>query len=203
MLLHRYLETLLGSKTKIKILRSLNKNREKEFTIRELADFIQISHTGVRKALEDLYEMNVVKLKVSGRNHIITLNEESYLIYLIKILFEQEENTIKELGTDIHEHLCTQPSVKSIKVFGSVAAGQEHNRSDIDLLIITNDPAEVENPLTELQILCSKKYGNPISPYILTLEQEKHPSNQSLHEEIQKKHITICDNNSDNRGKNT
>lgn len=36
---HYYLETLFGSKVKIKVLRTLWKYKEKEFTIRELAKF--------------------------------------------------------------------------------------------------------------------------------------------------------------------
>jgi len=195
LLLHRYLETLLGSKTKIKILRTLNKHKEKEFTTRELAGYIQISHTGVRKALQDLYEMNAVTLKAAGRNHIITLNQKSHITNLLAHLFEYEENTIKELETDIKLSLCTQPFIDTVKIFGSVATGQEELRSDIDLLIITNNREKTEDSLTELQILCNNKYGNPITPYILNPEEETHPSNQRLRKEIEEKNIPICNKN--------
>ncbi len=195
MLLHRYLETLLGSKTKIKILRTLNKHKEKEFTTRELADYIQISHTGVRKALQDLYEMNAVTLKAAGRNHIIILNKESHLTNLLESLFEYEENTIEELETDIRSHLCGQPFIESAKIFGSVAAGEEQPRSDIDLYIVTNNREKSEEALTELQILCNNKYGNPLTPYILTPMEENNPRTQLLQKEIQKKNIPICTKN--------
>jgi predicted transcriptional regulator len=53
-LFHNYIETLFGSKVKVKVLRTLWRFKEKEFTIRELAKFLGISHTGVKKALDDL-----------------------------------------------------------------------------------------------------------------------------------------------------
>ncbi|MFH2110722.1 MAG: nucleotidyltransferase domain-containing protein [Candidatus Bathyarchaeota archaeon] len=190
MLLHRYLETLLGSKTKIKILRTLHRHEGKEFTIRELSNFINTSHTGVQKALQDLYEMNAVTLKAVGRSHTVSLKEESHLTPILTSLFNYEEETIRELQKDIRKHLCHEPTIKQVKIFGSVARGQEEPRSDIDLLIITSDREKTEEILTGLQILCNNKYGNPIIPHIIA-EDEK--SSQSLIEEIQDKHITICE----------
>ena len=192
-LLHRYLETLLGSKTKIKILRTLRRHKGKEFTIRELSDFIDTSHTGVRKALQDLYEMNAVTLKAAGRSHTVSFNEESHLTPILTTLFNYEEETIQELQKDIKKHLCPQPIIESVKIFGSVARGQEEPRSDIDLLIITSDRKKAEEIVTELQILCNNKYGNPITPHMLTPEEGCSPENQHLIEEIQNKNITICE----------
>jgi hypothetical protein len=42
MLFHNYIETLFGSKVKVKALRTLWRFKEKEFTIRELAKFLGI-----------------------------------------------------------------------------------------------------------------------------------------------------------------
>jgi len=39
---------------KIKVLRVLWKYREKEFTIRELVKFLGMSHTDIRKVLDEL-----------------------------------------------------------------------------------------------------------------------------------------------------
>jgi len=192
-LLHRYLETLLGSKTKIKIFRTLYRHKGKEFTIRELSDFISTSHTGVRKALQDLYDMNIVTLKTVGRSHTVSFNEESHIMPLLASLFNFEEETIQELQKDIKKHLCYQPIIESVKIFGSIARGQEEPRSDIDLLIITSDKDKVEEILTDLQILCNNKYGNPIMPHIITTEEELSQTNPKLMEEMQIKHITICE----------
>ena len=190
MLLHRYLETLLGSKTKIKILRTLHRYKGKEYTIRELSNHINTSHTGVNKALQDLYEMNAVTLKTAGRSHTISLKEESHLTPILATLFNYEEETIKELQKDIQKHLCHEPTIKSVKIFGSVATGQEQPGSDIDLLITSSDTEKTWEIITTLQIHCNNKYGNPIMPHIIAENQK---SSQELVEEIQNKHITICE----------
>ena len=106
MLLHNYLETLLGSRTKIKILRTLHRHRGKEFTIRELADFIGASHTGVRKTLNDLYEMNVITLKAVGNSHTVGINDFSHLLALLDAVFEYEEETLSHLKESIRGSLC-------------------------------------------------------------------------------------------------
>lgn len=194
-LLHKYMETLLGTKTKIKILRTLHRHRGKEFTIRELSDYTHLSHTGVRKALQDLYDMNAVTLTAQGRNHVIYLNQESHLTPLLSYLFDYEENTIQELREDIKQHLCPLPAIESAKIFGSIATGREEPRSDIDLLVITSEKEKTEETLTELQIHCSNKYGNLINPYMLTPEEEENINNQQLVKEIRENNIPICSKN--------
>src|SRR3990170_531426 len=91
MLYHNYLEMLLGSKVKVKILRALHRHSGKEFTVRELADFIGVSHTGVHKALDDLYGMNAVRIRVIGRSHTVAFNVESYAGGLVDVMFRMED----------------------------------------------------------------------------------------------------------------
>ena len=189
MLLHKYLETLMGSKTKIKILRTLTKHRGKEYTIRELANSINTSHTGVNKALQDLYEMNIINIKTTGRAHAIQLNEKSILTPTLTHLFQSETQTIQELQNDIKQHLCNKPTTKSVKIYGSIAKATEKPRSDIDLLIISTNPEKTEEHITDLQIHCNQKYGNPITPHIITPQQTQQ---NKLLKEIEKNHIKIC-----------
>ncbi len=191
MLLHKYLEKLLGSKAKVKILRALQRHRGKEFTVRELADYINISHTGVHKALIDLYDMNVITLKSVGKSHTVTLNEESHTRDLLEYLFKFEEETLRALQSLINNYLCSQPNISSAAIFGSVARGEEEPRSDIDLLILSNDREKAEVAVSELQVEVSRKFGNPLTTYIITreeLEGRKIP----LMKEIQEQHIMIC-----------
>jgi len=59
MLFNNYLEMFLRSKLKVSVLRTLWKHMEKEFTIRELAGFLGISHTGVRRVLREIWEFDL------------------------------------------------------------------------------------------------------------------------------------------------
>ena len=197
MLLHQYLEALLGSRTKIKILRTLHRHRGKEFTIRELADFIGVSHTGVRKTLKDLYEMNVITLKAIGKSHTVSMNSSSHLLPLMDAIFAYEEETLSHLEKSIKEGLCGEDYIKRVLLFGSVARMEEEPRSDIDLLILTDDKERIEETVSQLQSEISRRFGNPIAPHILTPGEAKEPSRAPLMREINEQCITVCDRQGD------
>lgn len=190
MLYQNYLEVLLGSRVKVKILRTLCRHRGKEFTIRELADFLNVSHTGVRKALSDLYKMNVVRIRVIGKSHAVTVNSESYAAGLVDKMFKMEGETLSELVKLIAEKLG-DPTITSALIFGSVARGEEESLSDIDLFILTEDKEKVEGAVSELQREVSNRFGNAISPYILSEEDLADEDKLQILEEIRKKHIVV------------
>ncbi len=193
MLLHNYLETLLGSRTKIKILRTLHRHRGKEFTIRELADFIGASHTGVRKTLNDLYEMNVITLKAVGNSHTVGINDFSHLLALLDAVFEYEEETLSHLKESIRGSLCGKDYIKLVLIFGSVARMEEDPRSDVDILILTDDRERAEDTVSELQSELSRRFGNPLAPYILTPSELKELEDAPLMKEINRRSIVVCD----------
>ena len=190
MLYHDYIETLLGSKVKVKILRTLNKLSGKEFTTRELASHIKVSHTGVRKALNDLYEMNAIKIKVIGKSHTVSLNGESYAASLIDKLFQAEAATLSELAKLLGKSL-RDSSIASAAIFGSIARGEEEALSDIDLLIIAEDKERAETVVSEAQHTVAERFGNPIAPYILTEAEFADESRIHILREIKKKNIPV------------
>ena len=190
MLYQNYLEVLLGSRVKVKILRTLCRHRGKEFTIRELADFLNVSHTGVRKALSDLYKMNAVRIRVIGKSHAVTVNTESYAAGLVDKMFKIEGETLSELVKLVAEKLG-DPSITSALIFGSVARGEEEPLSDVDLFILTEDKEKAEGAVSELQREVSNRFGNAISPYILSEEDLADEDKLQILEEIRNKHIVV------------
>jgi len=185
---HNYLEILLGSKVKVTVLRTLWKFKEKEFTIRELAQFLEISHTGVRKALRDFEKMNVLTIRTIGRSYVFKLNTKSYGYSIIEKLFEMEENTLLEIKKTLNKGLGV-PSVISVALFGSIAQGKETPLSDIDLLIVTQKKENVEGIVAELQRDVSERFGNSISAYYveeanLQKKRKEPPIKQALQNHI-------------------
>jgi predicted nucleotidyltransferase len=190
MLYRNYLEMLLGSRVKVKVLRTLCRHRGKEFTIRELAEFLNVSHMGVRKALNDLYKMNAIRIRVIGKSHTIALNAESYAGELADKVFRTEEETLGELVKLLKKGL-SDPAITSALIFGSVARGEEDPLSDIDLFILTKDKEKAEVAISELQREVSNRFGNAISPYILSQGQLADKDKSQILEEIRKKHIVV------------
>ena len=191
MLFHDYIENLLGSKVKIKVLRTLWKFKEKEFTIRELAKFLEISHTGVKKVLDELEKMNIITIRTFGRSYAFKLNANSYAASIVKAIFETEEKTLSELKKMLRKKLDV-PEIISAALFGSIVQGKEAPRSDIDLLIVTQEREKVEGIVTELQKRVAEKFGNSISPYFVVEEDLRKKRDVPPIKQVLENHILIC-----------
>ena len=188
MLFNNYLETLLGSKVKVKILRALFRFQTKTFTSRELASNIKVSHTAVLKSLGDLQGMNIIKIESHGTSNLITLNKDSHLTADLSMLFSSEVETLRHLKDELRK---TTPQAKSIVLFGSVAAKEEKLNSDIDVLIITNDKDKTADMIAKKQEEFSKKFGSAISAYIMTENEFNRKRNTDLVKSVLENHIMI------------
>lgn len=191
MRLHAYLETLLGSQVKIKVLRTLWRYNEKEFTIRELGKFLGISHTGIKKVLNELEKTNVIKMRTIGKSYAFKLNTNSYAASIVEKVFSMEERTLSELRELIKRKL-EFPFVISAALFGSIVEGGETPRSDIDLLIVTNQRGKVEEMIAKLQKDVSERFGNPISTYYINEEDLQKKREEPPIKQAMQNHILIC-----------
>ena len=189
MIYHNYLETLLGSKLKIKVIRTLYRFKERSFTLRELSKFSNITHQGLLKVLEDLSGMNLVKLERISKSTLIKLNRNSFLLNVLKI-YDIENNTLNELVKTIKKHYINKDSFNTVALFGSIVKNEERFNSDIDLLIITKNK-ELANKVTDK---CNgeviKKFGNVIMPYILTKDEFR---KSNIRKDVIDNHILIKD----------
>lgn len=176
MLFHNYVQVLLGSKAKVRILRVLSTYEDKQFTARELADTATISHTAVLKALPDLQEMNIIDIEHHGQSNVIKLNKTSYCYNAIKSIFKEEKETLGYFKKKIIQSL---PNADCIILFGSVAEKKEKPTSDVDILILTKNKEQCEQQIAKEQMQWSKEFGNVVAAYIMTkteFEKKKHTS---------------------------
>ena len=188
MLFSNYLETLLGSRVKIKILRALFRFQTKIFTLRELAGHVKVSHTAVLNSLGDLQGMNIVKIESHGTSNLITLNKDSYMYNYLKDFFDFESNTLQKLKEELKKIL---PKAKSIDIFGSVSAKKEQLNSDVDVLIIVNEKSKISEIIAKTQERFSSKFGNVISAYIMSPDEFKKKRNTSFIKGILENHILV------------
>ena len=188
MLFNNYLETLLGSKVKVKILRVLFRFQTKTFTSRELAAQIKVSHTAVLKSLGDLQGMNIIKIESHGTSNLISLNRESYLYNELERFFSFEHETLNDLIEEIGKIL---PKAKSVALFGSVAMKKEKLNSDIDVLIITSDKLKTYEIIAKKQEEFSKIFGNVISAHIMAENEFMQKRNTHLVKSILENYIMI------------
>ena len=190
MVFHKPLLTVLDSKTKQKIIGFLLKH-EALMSEREIAAVSGVSHMSINRIMRELAEINFVHFFRAGRAHLWRINRGSYAFHILSGLFNtlsQKTEPLEDLKRAIREKLSL-PFIENLILFGSVAKGTERFDSDIDLYIQVKDESkkqEIEQAVEGLVLFCLERYGNPLSPYILTEKEWKERSNLKLAEKIEK-----------------
>jgi predicted nucleotidyltransferase len=190
MVFHSPLLTFLDSKTKQKIIGFLLKH-EALMSEREIAAVSGVSHMSINRIMRELAKTNFVHFVRAGRTHLWRINRASYAFDFLSGLFttlSQNTAPLEDLKRTILDKLSL-PSVENVILFGSVATGKERFDSDIDLFIQVKDESkkqEIAQAVEGLALLCLEKYGNPLSPYILTEKEWKERGNLKLAEKIEK-----------------
>ncbi len=133
---------VLGTKTALKLLKVLFDNVLGEF--KEI-DLIKIAKTGKGSAsqiINDLLKKNVLSERRAGKTKIISLNLRNRLVYLLKMIFDNEK-LIQMEKSKLAALLLFTDKVKNysklIIAFGSSVAGTATKKSDIDVLIVSKN----------------------------------------------------------------
>lgn len=182
---HNYVENIFGSRIKIKILRLLIRYENKEFSSRELAKLSNTSHTSVLRIINELEANNLVTKEFYSGAHKIKVNKEGYLYKMLKEIFNKEINTKNELIRDIKDII--PKNIISALLYGSIIKQEENEKSDIDLLIITN------KKFKEQTNNIKAKYGNNLHVMQVTLNKFKKEAKRKVGyiQDILKNYILI------------
>lgn len=106
-------------------------------------------------------------------------------------MIESEKNTMPEILELLKKYLDTT-KIFSAAIFGSVVKGQEKTDSDIDLLVISNDPAHAIKQISEVSEQIFSIFHGSISPVVFTKKEFKAKQKGSLIQSIIDNHILIC-----------
>ena len=156
------------------ILVHLSRSSGKEFYVREVARITGGSLGGCHKALKELQALGLAWSRKSGRNLYYTVDEANSAIPHFKIFSNLLE--LKELVDSLVPY-----SHKAV-LFGSCALGTDTLESDIDLMIVTDEPDKIQNLLKTMKL--SRKIQAVIfTPGQLMLSLENDPA---FHSEVDK-----------------
>ena len=192
MLLHRYLEQVLGNKIALSLLRTMIKQRGKIFTIRRLAEDAKVSPNEAALTVHELEKFGIIKIQPVGRAYQLELNEKSYILNkIIEPIIEAEKNTLDELVRVLRRHLDTKKII-SAAVFGSIVKGEEKIDSDIDLLVISNDHDHSITLVSNASREIFSIFHGGLSPIVFTEKEFKAKQKGSLIKSIIDNHILIC-----------
>jgi len=82
----------LGTKARVRILRVLTREPGGPFSVAQLAQLTGVTAQGVRKSIEGLEAVGVVRRIGGGKNHRYELRAEEKLVEPILKLFEAEDD---------------------------------------------------------------------------------------------------------------
>ena len=131
------LESILGKKNNIKIIRNLIMHKEWQYNITELSRDININKGVLSRLIEELETENIIEVSRKGKIKLFSINKGNPFIKDIIIpLFEKENNFYQYILKDFINKL--KDKTESIILYGSFARGTAKLSSDVDVLVIVN-----------------------------------------------------------------
>lgn len=200
-----FLEEILGSKAKIKLLRAMCE-KNTAYTREELEEETGLSTGAVHSALRDLTNNDIVsELKGKGKKRFYKIRKKNGnpIVKILTDLFDQERFSEREESIPVHYWNRLADVVKSLKsmlgdelsqviLFGSLARGAATPQSDVDLLIVLKEN-EGENARRKIRSRLGKKWNTEFSLIVRSTDQMKNMRKEGtpLYEEIQRDGIVI------------
>ncbi len=167
--LQHAIEEILGSRVKIGILRLLYRTRGM-YSGREISRLVGFSPTHTIANLRELEAAGLVLRQRVGNTDLYQLHEKNSAVSgVLKPIYDWESGLLDELAGMYVERLGDQ--VVSIRLFGSVARGDEKPGSDVDLLLTLADevdPHELEETVAEIDLEAGQKLGRSVSTILVT-----------------------------------
>ena len=172
-----------GQDVSARILTYFIRHPTKETYPRELERLLKISSGSISMICKELGKIRILKSRRMARVHFYKLNNENVFVRTLKSGW-----FVGRL--DRHHQLIENPEFQSIVLYGSYARGEFNEKSDVDLLIITNmEKTKVQSLLEPL----GKNLGVDLSLTIFTLAQWKElaDKNDRFYKEVLANHILL------------
>lgn len=133
---------------------------EQSVTRRQLAAAAGVSPGNASAVIEDLIRAGLVSETVAGRSSMVVLNRNHLAAGPLVALAGLRGELIRRL----RDRLAEWPDLKGAWLFGSVARGDAHGESDIDVLIVADDlqAPDLHPRLTQLQTDARAWTGNDL-----------------------------------------
>ena len=122
---------------------------EQPVTRRQLAAAAGVAPGNASTVIEELIRSGIVTETVAGRSSMVLLNRSHLVAGPLLALAGLRGELIRRL----RERLSAWSDLRGAWLFGSVARGEAHKESDVDLLIVADDlePPDLHERLSQLQ----------------------------------------------------
>ena len=163
------LEKIFGTKSKIRILRELSGNPNRDFSLEDMVKATDMSYGTIHPAIKELANCRIVQVKKPGGSKLYRINQSHILFQEIAWLLEREKTAFKDIAGEFAEKI-EKKGIENIILFGSVARGEITDVGDIDILIIYSGMYITEK-VYDLEANFLDKYDVVISPIYLSKDE--------------------------------
>ncbi len=194
------IDNIIGNKVTVRILRFLYLSPNRYFSFLEIERFVGIGRAGMKEALKKLEYFGLLYTeKKGGKRYKLKLDHP--LVSRLEHLFSYEKGFFQGIDPkklniiSNFENDCIKKvnGLKEIRVFGSVAKGKAHERSDIDIFILVEKASPlIKATIEEIKEKHEKKYK--IQTIIMDQDEFKKRKKELLVQEIIRTGINIVPN---------
>lgn len=163
---NRYMADALFSGTRQKLLGFLFGQPESTYTLSELIERAQAGSGAVQREIKRFVESGLVRVEGQGRPRLYRANPDAPI-------FDELCGIARKLfGPESTLRAALEPLRGRVQVallYGSVAKGEHHAESDVDVLIVSDDlqPDEVYTAMTQAE----RSLAHRVNPTLYTSEE--------------------------------
>jgi len=190
---HDALNPVLGSPSKLSLLRTMFASTDRRWTGRELARAAGVSTAQAARDLGELADTSLVSREVMGSSYSWQLNGTHALIPVLTELFRREAGLRTEMLQTVSRGLRSS-RIDRARVFGSISRGEERDDSDVDLFLqirTSGEREQTEEAVGRVRSQVWNRFGNPVSALIYTRAEVAHPRNPALLKTIDEEGLDV------------
>lgn len=169
------LKQLLGSRTRISILKLFVFSPEREYYVREIERLTKEPFDPLRMELRRLENIGLLKSRTSGRQKYYSMNSEHTLFPDIKSIILKTVG----IGDLLKSAFNEKEDIIAAFIYGSYAEDIEHAESGIDIFVIGDiSSKELQGIISDIE----DKTKREINPAVYSLEElrEKYKSKNNF-----------------------
>lgn len=159
----------------------------REIYVKELAQILKVGPTSANNALRTLKKMDLLQRQERARSHFYSLNNESAIVKSLKVAYFLAR--LKDIGL-VNKFLELDESLISLCIYGSFADGRFDEKSDVDILIISQKEKSAFNSIiAEFENLLSLEIN--IEVFTLSKWKRIKIENKEFHQEVLLSYILL------------
>lgn len=149
MAIEKSLDNILNTNSKVKIIRLFISRREDFIASgREIARLIGITPPAAHATLKDLYNQDILKRDIIGKEHIYRLNANNRIVHdILKPAFKKEYSVKKDIFKFLKEKIKEkklEDNIFTLILYGSLQSGGTNEKSDVDIAIVARNESAKE-----------------------------------------------------------